>query len=396
MSMNSVFVPLFLKIMLLLLTGMAAFAQPFPGQWVDDLYLTYNPLNSSLVRFIDRNNVERKAIPDISSITDFPVPHNFRHRTVYTFWHNDGLHMLTYGDGEKNKDESPFRRYTFAKWQDDEWHFLGSYNGPDRISLTAIPCDNDRFIVVSTTDLTNSKSQNRTPFVRMTLLPDKKELRIASSIDHGQDEIRKFMQETTCFNLAWESYPIMTDGYLTLLNFNTGLYWIFSLETASLRRTGNIFNKEKVKPEWVAKGGLRNAILCAHPEKDGTILVSTLMEEAFTTETDPTREATELLNQGAFGGKPGSATFNPRDAIIALNKRIKEFAERNPFIVWYRIHPEQGKVEKLSMPPEGAALDREGGKNDFWYPLPDGSVKMGSRKIVEPKKVEATTAEQKK
>jgi hypothetical protein len=66
-----------------------------------------------------------------------------------------------------------------------------------------------------------------------------------------------------------------------------------------------------------------------------------------------------------------------KEASEMLRRRRRELAERNPFIVWYRIYPETGKVEKLAYPPEGGTVHREGGKNDGWRPMPDGSVQMG-------------------
>jgi hypothetical protein len=58
--------------------------------------------------------------------------------------------------------------------------------------------------------------------------------------------------------------------------------------------------------------------------------------------------------------------------------REKELAERNPFIVWYRIHPENGKSEKLNGPPEGGSFVRDVEKPVSWRPMLDGSIKMGN------------------
>jgi hypothetical protein len=43
----------------------------------------------------------------------------------------------------------------------------------------------------------------------------------------------------------------------------------------------------------------------------------------------------------------------------------------------YRIYPASGKVDKANSPPPGAAIDREGWKNDAWRPMPDWTVKLG-------------------
>jgi len=161
----------------------------------------------------------------------------------------------------------------------------------------------------------------------------------------------------------------MTDSFATLISPTTGLYWIFSLETASLKRTGNIFRN--VTPEMISKGGFSGgAVLCAHPEKDGTVLVSAQMENLFIYETSNVeKEIGELMQQ--------NPAMTGREALDLFRARKKELADRSPMIDWYRIYPESGKVEKLGLPPEGGATEREGGKNDIWRPLPDGSVRMG-------------------
>jgi hypothetical protein len=72
--------------------------------------------------------------------------------------------------------------------------------------------------------------------------------------------------------------------------------------------------------------------------------------------------------------------LSTEDALKIFELRLKELAKLNPFIVWYRIYPENGKVEKLSSAPEGGAYFRNGWENDVWRPMPDGSVKMGCQK----------------
>ena len=211
-------------------------------------------------------------------------------------------------------------------------------------------------------------------------MPGREEIRLDSSIYHGVDELRELMLNSTCFDLAYFSSIVMTDNHSTVINKKTGLYWVFSLEKATLVKAGKIFS-DRMTPEMIAKGGFDKAVLHAFPEKAGTILVSTQKEAAFTTETsDSMREADELMKQHQ---QPGS-TLTPRDVGVFIARREKEIAEKNPYIEWYRIYPENGKVEKLGLPPEGAALDREGGKNDFWRPMPDGSVRMGWVKVNHP------------
>jgi len=367
--------------LLLLLFGISAFAQinREPGQWVDGLFLLNNPMGGR-IPLVDENNVAKWEIPLLQSVTDFPIESVSGTIPYYSYWHGDRLYTLASVLNQKREDGSFFHSFIIASWQDGEWSHVATYEPKERLLIEVIPCDNNRFIVVSDKrDLMGNPDSSLSPFVRASVVPSSKKLRLDTSIDHGLDELRKFMSGVDCFGLALHAKTIMTDRYAILINPKTGLYWVFSLEKANLVKAGNIFRK--VKPEWVAKGGATNAVLCAHPEKDGTVLISAQAEEAFTTEAgDASREVIQMANQGAFG-RPGSPDFDPNGAIALIRAREKEIAEKNPFIVWYRLHPENGKVEKLALPPEGAAIDRDGGKNDSWRPMPDGSVRMGPTKV---------------
>jgi hypothetical protein len=318
---------------LLALLGTLASAQVIsPGQWVGDLYLTeYSQYFNSKNYLIDDSNNIHLTIPNIIDAIDFPVPQDRRMMSLGSFWHDNAMYTVAYGkpvlcDNGMNKIDSYYRHWSFAKWCKNEWHFLCDYKTNPENYFTVIPCDKERFIVVaSKRDLTETSDiSKRTPFHRMSIISNKKELRLDSAIDHGIDEIRSHMSNPECFKLAFNGHVIMTDNYATLINFKTGLYWIFSLEKASLVRTGMIF--KKVTPEMIAMGGFPGAILCANPEKNGTILISAQEESAFLTETgNALQEMQKLLN----------------------------------------------------VPPVGAAYIREGTANDYWRPMPDGSVRMG-------------------
>jgi len=164
------------------------------------------------------------------------------------------------------------------------------------------------------------------------------------------------------------SKVIMTDEYAVLIQERTGLYWILSLEKASLVKTGNIF--KKVTPEMIAKGGFPEPILCVNPEKSGTILLSSIEEEYFLTEPDDVdREMYEL--------KQNNPNISHQEWMATYIRRLDEVRARNPYVIWYRIYPESGKIEKLYEPPEGGTFIKEMGKSDYWRPLQDGSVRMG-------------------
>ena len=374
---------------------LSTLAQPAPGQWVGDL-LFVNNRNNGAYFLIDENNTVKQEIPFVRNLTGFPLPQELRSNESVSGWHNDGLYVVLSGAIEEDADGSKFRRNTFAKWQNSEWDILGSFKMTDdpksvryiRNYLKAIPCDNDRFILIS--GLTDIKGSNVTPFARMSLNSATKEIRFGAFIDHGQDEILDHMSKAEYFRFASYSQIIMTDRYATLLSWTTGMYWFFSLEKASLVKSGKIL--KNMTAEKIAKLEVSTSIiLSAHPEKDsGTILISSEEEEAIDAEIDLDAELTEFRVQHRVG-LPDS-TVKYQDYSDLVNKRREEVAHQHPWIVWYRLYPETGKVEKI-MNPEGGAIEMDGGKNGLWRPMPDGSVKMGR---IEPKNPEKAKQEAEK
>ena len=369
----------------LLLSSVAASAQ---GQWAGDLWLENcrsNVFHSTTV-FIDENNKIKKIIPNLAYQKDFSM---LCHKTQFSepLWHNGALYTITEGTMEKN--------WIFAKWQDGRWHFLGHYKmdyaetHPEYLDdddfekhwkqyhqqynqdMKAIPCGNGRFIAIfwNKNGGIDSKSKSKaTPFYRMSISPQQ-EFTIDKAIDHGQDPLR--MASPDYFNLAHDSSIIMTERHATLLSQETGLYWVFSLKDASLVKAGNIFKEtaKMITPEMVAKGGFANSpILCANPERMGTVLISAQDERFFAAETrNFSEEYSELLSK--------NNPHMPDDEILEkLQYPLqKEFANRSPNIVWYRIYPETGEVERLKVPPPGGSRSRNG-MNDDWRPMPDGWV----------------------
>jgi len=344
------------------------------GQWVGDLYLVSGEELPPKVYLVDENNHVDSVIPNVVSASNFPIPREYHPIAPLAYWRNDALYTIAYGVlAEKNEDGKKFRRYTFAKWENNEWHFLGDFKLTDTKEielLKAIPCDNDRFIVISeNVDLINNKRADKSPFHKMSRHPSKNEIRLDASIDYGSvmDDLQLYRSD--CFELANYSDVLVTKDYAVLVNYSTGLFWIFSLEKATLKFSGTIF--KQLTPEMIAKGGFPNAILCANPEKDGTILLSAQEEAAFMTETGHTEVDWEYINN-----KPDLQVADIRKVFDDLEKEKKELAKKNPLLVWYRIYPENGKVEKLSPFPNGAASLRDG-ESDMWRPMPDGSVRMG-------------------
>lgn len=52
-------------------------------------------------------------------------------------------------DSDDSPDEISASHWTFAKWQEGKWHFLGQFETGHGELLNVIPCEDGRFIVVS-------------------------------------------------------------------------------------------------------------------------------------------------------------------------------------------------------------------------------------------------------
>jgi hypothetical protein len=354
-------------LLILMLSCPPLFSQGGPGQWVGEQFLVSlgSDFLSPTKAFLDENNDVQKTIPKLSSVTGFPVPSKYLAMIHSTFWLDDALYSCASGAvPEKNEDGTEVDRITFAKWKDEAWHFIGSLSIKHDY-VTAIPCENNRFIVISrNNDLTGNTGRDRSPFCRISLRPSSQEFKIDGAIDHKIDES---MFAPEWFQLASSSQIALTDKYAVAINDKTGIYWVFSLEKASMTRSGRIFGK--VTSEMISKGGFISAIFQAHPEKDGNILISAQDDALFTTDANPdyVKDINEMIQANPY------MTMDEIQKI--LNVRVQEKRDRSPFVVWYRIYPESGKVQKLSNPPEGGALYAKGVQ--IWRPMPDGSVKTG-------------------
>lgn len=363
--------------------SMYAQVNRFPGQWVGDLFTVENMITMDVVYLIDKDNVVTEKITSITGLhdDDFPIPQDIRARKAGSGWHEDALHTLAFplnSTIERNEDGSLFRSYVFTKWQDGKWHYLGTYKTPySNLLAKAIPCDDNRFIFISAdVDVAGNTGLQRSPFASMSLNIEKREVRLRSSIDHGQHELREYMSKQNTFDLAFNSSIIITNKHATVLNYKTGLYWIFSRETASLKKAGNVF--KRMTPEHIAKGGFSSAILCAHPQMDGSVLISTQMEAILLTQPDWEAAMKALWDANGVGTPDAKMTV--QDWFALHQERQKTNIEQSSGIDWYKLDPESGTVEKI-VPPIGASPDRDGGKNDLWRPMPDGSVQMGATRF---------------
>ena len=101
-----------------------------PGQWVGGSYLFTYPHIDIMHKFsvlIDEKNNITKTMPNIADAEDFPAPLEYRRRSSGSFWYNDAFYTLAYGLMPKGEDGIELIRWTFAKWQDEAWEYLGHY-----------------------------------------------------------------------------------------------------------------------------------------------------------------------------------------------------------------------------------------------------------------------------
>ena len=210
-------------------------------------------------------------------------------------------------------------------------------------------------------------------------------IKLDTSMYHGMDDFKDKMSDPVWFGLAGSSHTVMTDSHATLINRNTGLFWVFSLEKANLVKTGNIF--KKITPEMLSErnflmGRTIIPILCVNPEIDGTILIAAEDEDFFLMDdSDPSKEANEI-----WQSMPDPKTR--ADFVKIFEQKLKERHEKHPYIVWHRLYPESGKVERLPDAPIGGSTMKENFLFTTFRPLPDGSVKMGNVVLEEAKKVQ--------
>ena len=350
----------------------------FPGQWVGDLYsVEVFPGGFSANRhvfLIDENDEIHLKVPNLGYSTAFPIPKEQRRGANRIIWRDGAGYTLTYGDGNEIDEEGRrIRHFFYAKWEDGEWSLLGEFIAPWReLFYTSIPCDGGRLIVVSSKqDLTGNQGPGRTPFARFSIVEGGTEMRLDSAIDHGQEGLRPYMADLEVFKTVSQVQIVLTDRHATLINPDTGLYWVFSLEKATLTHASNIF--KGVTPEMIAGDVFANLVLCVNPEKAGTVLISAQEEDFFLRERHNwVKEYFELVDR---------IDLTREDKNKLWRMVYQDAVGKSPFVAWYRLDPETGKVEKLREPPEGGTWLREDDEsNDVWRPMPDGSVKMGWRR----------------
>jgi len=266
-----------IALVFLILAYSPLFSQWGPGQWVDNeqflVSLTSNSISPTKF-LINSNNDVAKTIPRLQDAKDFPVPNKYLSFVPNIYWHSGAFYAIAYSldtsNYEMGENGTKLQRITFAKYENEAWHYIGTLRSTPDV-VFAIPCDDNKFIVISLQiDLTGNQGRDRSPFCLVSLRHGTQEFRIDRAIDHKIDES---MFEPSWFELAAsDSTIVLSDEYAVVIHNNTGIYWVFSLKKATLTRSGRIFRK--VTNEMISKGGFNRAILQVHPEKDGNVLIS--------------------------------------------------------------------------------------------------------------------------
>jgi hypothetical protein len=316
------------------------------------------------------------------------------------------MHQAVSGDYFEREGEGRALTWSFFRWEDGGWCLLGRYAAepamPGFTGMNAIPCDGDRFILVSYVSPSADGAGGWQPFCAASFPEGSKSLHLDSAIDHGQDELRHVSDQFRT-DLELFGYTAVTDSHAVVIHPYTGLFWVFSLEKVRLVKAGSIF--KKLTSEMVADGGFTGAVLCVNPERQGTVLVAAQDEDYFTQNGDFWKEYIKMrrgrLDDWEKSRDARDDRSNDDEAIArsiedwheafnviskevaeAMRTRHKQLMENSPHIVWYRIHPENGSVERLLEPPEGGASLRgddgwDNWENNVFRPMADGSVKMG-------------------
>jgi hypothetical protein len=390
----------------LFLVGTVAQAQSFSGQWVGDLYSAYVIRGSDLAYvLIDEDDRIREEIPRIRP-KDFP-PERLLQDSRTPFWHGGAMYQVFSSDYFDRESEGGAYSWSFFKWEEGEWRVLGRYAAepamPGYTGMNAIPCDGGRFILVSYVPPEADSAGGWQPFCVASFPEGSESLRLDYAIDHGQDALRRHVSGQFRTHLELFGYTAVTDSHAVVVHPYTGLFWVFSLEKAKLTKAGGIF--KKVTPEMIANGGFTGAVQCVNPERQGTVLVAAQDEDYFIRNGDYWKEYVEAriarlddweksrdarddesndADAVARSLKEWEEAFNviSKEVTEEMRPRRKMLLENSPHIVWYRIHPENGRVERLLEPPEGGAALRGDDGWDNWEsnefrPMPDGSVKMG-------------------
>jgi hypothetical protein len=385
----------FIVAALLLTFGAFAHAQATPGQWVGDLYFVWTESGSGKDLKYHKFFIDEK-----NNVAD---PKNYGGE-MFSFWLDDGYEntLYTTTTGLKKIEEGLLREaFYYLKWQDDKWDILGEYLSPETFAdredygkkgggglsySRAFPCENNRLIVVTWhKDLVNNNrpARDRSPFAVMKVNPDKKELQVERSIDFGIDELKEHLSEARVFSNPANAEYIVAGKYGIIINRVSGLFWCFNLEKASLVKAGSVFKNIEPKEilSAIRKGGFTMAVFCCNPEKDGTVLISAMEEAALKNGAgDKWDDLQETMN------KNSELTEKEREKLFL--EQQKKIDQGSRYVVWYRLYPENGRVEKLDVPPMGASVVKAGffsklmkmtnfWRANEWRPMPDGSVKMG-------------------
>lgn len=336
-----------------------------PGQWVPDGFMLHEgfPCTGTIV---DASDVIRLKLP--SPIQRAPDAPNTMATGIHhpPFWARDHYYCVSFRVIQ-DKDKAPVQRTTLHRFETSGWKELGRLDTKPSVgTIKIIPCDQDRFIAISSKEDMNSAQnpRDRSPFYSLKLR-ENGEFVIGSRID---PECEPMGKEPDWFGLPALSPLIITEDHATLLHRSTGLYWVFSLQNGSLRRSGRML--PEITDEVIRKKEARDAILSQHPMPNQTILCLARAEGAPAGDTESPEKAVEKLMKE----HPG---MDAKDALRIYTQKKREQLETNPFPRWLALDPEKGTVARLIPPPLGAPDFLDSRKGVAWRPLPDGNLRYG-------------------
>lgn len=342
--------------LILIAFGGCLFAQD-PGQWVAKgfLFPTGDPLHPTGT-ILDGKNRILEQLPSLKAQANAGLALPARPFHALGAFHQG---LLSRG---KETGRVVSRLYRLER---DQWQLEAELDYPkDRGLLRLLPCGENRYLGISTRDLREPlPSSGGSPFSLLHRNADNT-LQVGSVIDPKCSELAK---GGSPYGRAGLGKLVFTDHHATLMDLDSGLYWIFRLDKAQLAHHGRLY--AKVSDQLLKADQVRKTILGIHPTPDGDLLIMARLEEVVVAGTpDPMKQAQTYLAQ------PGA---DPDHGFRLASEGQRQLVDRNPLVKWFRLDPETGALKVLPLPPPGGSEVLEAEQGYAWRPLPDGTLKMG-------------------
>lgn len=361
-------------VFLFLALGLVARAQVVPnqpGQWVPKGFLVTEgmlPCRGAVLDAADRVQLRLPLPPKQEGERGgMPFP---------PFWADGAFQVIagSFGTGPEGQELLHTRLY---RYEQNAWKVAGRLDCHAAKGLVKlIPCRDGRAIALtSREDLRGAKAPGeRSPFCRLTLGEDGA-YRVEGSLDPGMEQVCK---DAFFFRIPSVSPILFGKDCATVLHRHSGLFWVFSLETGGLLRSGRLF--DAVTDELIRQERTKDLVEALHPLPDGRILLLVHpLDDVLERQETPEQQAKRLLKDNQTLGAAEIAAF--------YKDRQRIQAERAPAYHWFAFDPEKGGLERLVPPPAGVLEFYDRDRGSCWRPLPDGTVRWGR---VVPKDADAT------